>query len=146
MSVFVIIFLILGLFFGFVGALGVVRMPDVFGRLQASTCLATLSTICIGLAGVLYAASRGMGVGTVVKLVIFVVMILLTNPISNHALCKAAYHMGIRPEKGFVIDDYGTDFFDANPEEPVTEEVPEAAENVTSDAPETPAEEGKEEA
>ena len=37
------ILLVLGAFFTFVGVVGVIRMPDVFGRLQASTCIAAWS-------------------------------------------------------------------------------------------------------
>ena len=54
MNIAVTIFLVIGAFFTFVGALGVLRMPDVFGRLQASTCIATLGTINIVIAGILY--------------------------------------------------------------------------------------------
>ena len=32
-----------------------------------------------------------------------------TNPISNHALCKAAYKMGVKPARELVIDDYKED-------------------------------------
>ena len=110
MNIAVTIFLVIGAIFTFVGALGVLRMPDVFGRLQASTCIATLGTINIVIAGVLYAASSDMSAGVIVKLVLFGLLVILTNPVSNHALCKAAYHMGIRPEKGFEPDDYAADF------------------------------------
>ena len=44
MTVAIAILLVIGVFFAFIGVLGILRMPDVFGRLQASTCIATLST------------------------------------------------------------------------------------------------------
>ena len=110
--------MIIGIFFAAVGVYGVLRMPDVFGRLQASTCIATMSTIMIALAAIFYALSRGMSFGVVIKLALFALLILGTNPISNHALCKASYKMGIRPAKRFVIDDYAMDFGDGA-EEPV---------------------------
>ena len=109
MTIAICIFLAVGLIFAAVGTLGVMRMPDVYGRLQASTCIATLGTICIVVAGVLYAISAGMGAGTYVKLGVFILLVLGTNPITNHALCKAAYKMGIKPAKDFVIDDYKED-------------------------------------
>jgi len=101
--------LLVGIFFTAVGVLGVNRMPDVFGRLQASTCIATLGTISVSLAGILYAVSEGMGASAVIKLILILVLVLATNPISNHALCKAAYKMGIKPAKELVIDDYKED-------------------------------------
>ena len=58
------ILLAIGLFFSFVGVLGILRMHDVYGRLQASTCIPTLGNICLMLAGILYAATRTMGGST----------------------------------------------------------------------------------
>ena len=51
------ILLVIGLFFSFVGVLGILRMHDVYGRLQASTCIPTLGNICLMIAGILYAAT-----------------------------------------------------------------------------------------
>lgn len=103
------ILLVIGLFFSFVGVLGVLRMPDVFGRLQASTCIPTMGNICLMIAGILYAATHSMGGSTIVKLVILMLMILCTNPISNHALLKGAYKGGVKPARELVIDDYKED-------------------------------------
>lgn len=110
MTVLIAILIITGAFFGFVGMLGILRLPDVFSRLQASTCIATLSTICINLAGILYVIAEGMSAGTIVKLIILTLCVLVTNPISNHALCKAAYRSGIKPAVPFVMDDHEADF------------------------------------
>lgn len=110
MSVLIAILVIIGAFFGFVGMLGILRMPDVFGRLQASTCIATLSTICINLAGILYVIANGMNGSVIVKLILLTLLVLVTNPISNHALCKAAYRSGIKPAVPFVMDDHAADF------------------------------------
>lgn len=109
MTIAIYCFLAVGLIFSAIGTLGVHRMPDVYGRLQASTCIASLGTICVVVAGVLYACSKEMGVGTYVKLGLLLLLILCTNPIANHALCRAAYKMGVKPAKSFVIDDYKED-------------------------------------
>ena len=85
------ILLAVGVFFTFIGVLGVHRMPDVFGRLQASTCIATLGTLSVVLAGVIYGVSSGSEPMTYIKLaiilllVIFVVGCALTNFMSNTA-------------------------------------------------------------
>lgn len=110
MTVAIAILLVIGVFFAFIGVLGILRMPDVFGRLQASTCIATLSTICVNLAGILYIIQNGLSAGAAVKLGLLAVFVLCTNPVSNHALCRAAYRIGCKPEKPFVIDDYKEDF------------------------------------
>lgn len=103
------ILLVIGLFFSFVGVLGILRMHDVYGRLQASTCIPTLGNICLMVAGIIYAATHSLGGSTIVKLVIIMLMILCTNPISNHALLKGAYKGGVKPAKELVIDDYKED-------------------------------------
>ena len=103
------ILLVIGLFFSFVGVLGVLRMPDVYGRLQASTCIPTLGNICLIIGGVIYAATHSLGASTIVKLIIIMLMILCTNPISNHALLKGAYKSGVKSAKELVIDDYKED-------------------------------------
>ena len=103
------ILLVIGLFFSFVGVLGILRMHDVYGRLQASTCIPTLGNICLMIAGVIYAATHSLGGSTIVKLVIIMLMVLCTNPISNQALLKGAYTGGVKPAKEMVIDDYKED-------------------------------------
>lgn len=104
------ILLAIGVFFTFVGVLGIIRMPDVFGRLQASTCIPSLGNIFLIAGGVVYAIATNLTEpGTYVKLVVILLMVLLTNPISNHALCKAAYKMGVLPASKMVIDDYKED-------------------------------------
>lgn len=103
------VLLVIGLFFSFVGVLGVLRMPDVFGRLQASTCIPTLGNIFLIIGGIVYAAAHSMDASTIVKLVIIMLMILCTNPISNHALLKGAYKGGVKPARELVMDDYKED-------------------------------------
>ena len=103
------VLLAVGLFFSFVGVLGFLRMPDVYGRLQASTCIPSLGNICLILGGVVYAIGYGMDAATVVKLLVIMLMILCTNPISNHSLLKGAYNGGIKPVREMVIDDYKED-------------------------------------
>lgn len=103
------VLLLAGLFFSFAGVLGVLRMPDVYGRLQASTCIPTMGNICLMVGAILHAATHGMGGGTIVKLVLIMLMILCTNPVSNHALLKGAYRGGVKPAKEPVMDDYKED-------------------------------------
>ena len=103
------ILLAVGLFFCLVGVIGVLRMPDVYARLQASTCIASLGTICLMAAGILYAATHALGVSTCIKLALIMLMVLCTNPVSNHALLKGAYKAGVKPAKEPVIDDYKED-------------------------------------
>ena len=43
------------------------------------------------------------------KIVLFVLFVVITNPVSSHALAKAAHKMGVKPAKRFVMDDYKED-------------------------------------
>lgn len=104
----VAVLMAIGLFFAFIGTLGILRMPDVFGRLQASTCISTMGTIFVILASIVYVVANGMSGSVVVKLVLILLFVLGTNPVSNHALCKGAYR-SVKPNPEPIIDDYKED-------------------------------------
>lgn len=101
-----------GAFFAFVGALGVVRFHDTYCRMQASTCIATLGLLGAAAGGLLYAIFVEGSAAMAVKIVVLLLFVLFTNPISGHALCKGAYKHNIRPRRKMVIDDYGEDMPD----------------------------------
>ena len=105
MTLRVIIDILLGLgaFFTFVGVMGVVRMPDVFGRLQASTCIGSLGNIFLALGGIVYAiGTNAAEAGTYVKMIVIMLMVLLT-------MCRAACNSGVLPSSKMVINDYKED-------------------------------------
>lgn len=104
------ILLAIGMFFNVVGVLGIIRMPDIFGRLQASTCIPAMGNIFLIAGGVAYAiATNASEPGTYVKLIVIMLMVLLTNPVSNHTLCRASYKMKVLPTNKLIIDDYKED-------------------------------------
>jgi len=85
-----VIFSLIGAAFLFLGGLGIYRMPDVYNRLQAGTKATTLG-----------AMSLILGIGIIkmedswtwiVKAIIIIVFIAISNPISSHALSRAMYH------------------------------------------------------
>jgi len=87
-----------GAIFLFLGALGIFRLPDVYNRLQAGTKCTTLGAFC---------AIVGVGIAQpdwIFKALIVAVFILLTNPISAHALARASYKSAVRPYEGTVVD------------------------------------------
>lgn len=103
------VFIGVGAFFAFVGTLGVIRFTDTYCRMQASTCIATLGMLGVGVGGLIYAIFLEHNVAMAVKIVVLILFVLFTNPISSHALCKGAYKHNIRPRRKMVIDDYGED-------------------------------------
>jgi multicomponent Na+:H+ antiporter subunit G len=70
------------------GGLGLVRMPDLFNRIQAGTKATTLGTL-LTLAG---AACLRPDWG--LKLLLIAVFILSTNPLSSQVLARAAHRIG----------------------------------------------------
>ena len=87
-----------GTIFLFLGALGIFRLPDVYNRLQAGTKCTTLGAFC---------AIVGVGIAEpdwIFKALIVAVFILLTNPISAHALARASYKSGVPLCEGTVVD------------------------------------------
>ncbi|WLD92161.1 monovalent cation/H(+) antiporter subunit G [Alkalihalobacillus sp. AL-G] len=87
------ILLLIGTFFVFSSSLGLLRFPDVYSRLHAATKSATL-----GVAGVLLAAflfflfDEDMVSG---KLILGILFVLLTAPVSGHMISRAAYRTGV---------------------------------------------------
>lgn len=77
-----------------IGAMGVLRLPDFFTRLHASSVIDTLGCMLIILGLVLQA---GLSLITI-KLILIVIFILFTTPASAHALAKAALHGKLFPQ------------------------------------------------
>lgn len=92
---------LLGAVFLFLGALGMLRMPDVYNRMQAGTKATTLGTLLF-LAGIALRQSHG---ACTLRLAVLAVFVLLTNPISSHALARAAHFIGVPLSERTVQDD-----------------------------------------
>ncbi len=75
----------------FLAALGVLRMPDVFTRLSATSKASTLVKMCIFLA--LALAFDDLGVAT--RALAAVAFVFLTAPLAAHAIGRAAFALGV---------------------------------------------------
>lgn len=85
----------------FLAGLGVVRMPDLFTRMQATTKAATL-----GVVFVLAAAAIEFGeLAVVTRAAAAAVFIAMTGPVAAHLLGRAAYFLGVPLWRGSVRDD-----------------------------------------
>ncbi|MHA1547993.1 MAG: monovalent cation/H(+) antiporter subunit G [Alphaproteobacteria bacterium] len=84
-----------------VGALGLVRLPDVFTRLHAASVIDTAGAGLI-LTGLILIE----GVSLVsVKLLFLILMFGLLGPVAAHAVARAALYAGIKP----MVDEVGAD-------------------------------------
>ncbi len=99
------IFIIIGVIFDILGCIGLVRLPDVYNRLQAATKCVTLGT-CMILLGVLI----NFGFNAIgIKALICMIFILITSPTGAHALARGAHRANIPLWKGSLLDKYKED-------------------------------------
>ena len=104
------VLIVAGLVFAVAGTKGILKMPDTFCRMQASTCISTLGVLGVVLGGALYAFCIMGSVSAGVKVLLIGVLLITINPVGAHAIAKGAYKNGIRPDKEMEIDDYRGDF------------------------------------
>ena len=101
-----------GLVFACAGTIGILKMPDPYSRMQASTCIPTLGMLGAMLGALLIAIFCKEDAGAAVKIAVIALLILVTNPLGSHAIAKGAYKAGIRPEKKMEVDDLGRDLYE----------------------------------
>jgi multicomponent Na+:H+ antiporter subunit G len=87
---------LIGSLFFLLSAIGLLRMPDAFNRMQAGTKATTLGSILF-LVGV--GLMRPDYLGRTLLLALFIV---LTNPVSSNSLARAAH--GYRKRIGAVLN------------------------------------------
>jgi multicomponent Na+:H+ antiporter subunit G len=92
------LFLIIGSLFLFSAGLGVLRMPDTYNRIQTGTKATTLGTIMV-LIGLAF-----LHPAWTLKLIILIFFVMLTNPVSSHALARASHATGIHGTEETVVD------------------------------------------
>lgn len=83
-----------GSFFIMVGAIGLIRMPDVFTRMHAVSVIETMG------AGLLLSGLMIQAGPTILALKLFLVFVLFffTAPVATHALAQAALSAGETPQ------------------------------------------------
>jgi multicomponent Na+:H+ antiporter subunit G len=96
---------VIGVLFNLLGAFGLLRLPDVYNRLQAATKCVTLGT-CMILLGV-FIDFGFSALGT--KAIICIIFILFTSPTSAHAISRGSHIFGLKLWKGSVVDKLAED-------------------------------------
>ncbi len=122
------ILIAVGLAFDLFGCIGLVRLPDVYNRVQAATKCVTLGT-CLILGGT---ALYGMAGAMTIKALLCAVFLLLTSPVAAHAIARGAYRSGVRLWEGSVIDRYGEEVHPAGPPAERTERAGRPEETVAA--------------
>ena len=107
-EILVLICIIIGLVFNALGVIGLIRFPDVYTRMHATTKATTFGTIFLCLGVIVYAIA--MLIGTVdmqyltliLHTIIAVFALAITNAVGAHALARAAHRSGQMPTPGVV--------------------------------------------
>jgi multicomponent Na+:H+ antiporter subunit G len=76
-----------------VGAVGIVRMPDMYTRMHAASVIDTLG-VGLMVAGLMLQAGLSL---VTVKLLFLLALIFFTGPVVSHALAQAALYAGLAP-------------------------------------------------
>lgn len=97
-----VIFIGVGLLFDVLGCIGLVRLPDIYNRLQAATKCVTLGTCMILLGAAIVTGLGPLGV----KALLCMIFLLLTSPVAAHAVARGSYRSGVGLWPGSVIDRY----------------------------------------
>ena len=94
--------ILLGASFMLLAAIGVVRLPDVWMRMHASTKSATFGIGCMALA---LAAWKMHDLGVVMRSIIVIGFVFQTAPVAAHVIGRAAYRKGVVPWSGTMRDE-----------------------------------------
>ncbi|HEX8861890.1 MAG TPA: monovalent cation/H(+) antiporter subunit G [Actinomycetes bacterium] len=95
--------LLLGLAVMTLGVYGIVRFPDVYTQLHASSKAAFL-----GVSLLLVATALGGGPSIYARVVLIVALLSITTPVAAHAIAQAAYHQREPMHAPSAVDESGT--------------------------------------
>lgn len=96
------IFILLGTFFTFISAIGVIRLPDVYSRMHAAGKSGTLGVVFLMLATFIYFIPEGI---INAKILLAIIFVFMTAPLSALMINRSAYRTGVPLEKNSVQDD-----------------------------------------
>jgi multicomponent Na+:H+ antiporter subunit G len=96
-----ILMLVCGTALCVLSSVGILRMPDLYTRMQAAAKAGTLGVACIILATAFHFGS----VAVAVKVIMIMVFIFLTSPAAAHLIARAAYFVEVPIWKRTAYDD-----------------------------------------
>jgi len=96
------ILICIGVLFNIFGCIGLIRLPDVYNRLQAATKCVTLGCCSILLGAFFHFGFIDGGI----KALIAIPILFFSATVAAHALIRGAYRFGAKLDKRSVKDDY----------------------------------------
>jgi multicomponent Na+:H+ antiporter subunit G len=100
-----IVCLLGGLFFMSIGAVGIIRMPDVYHRLHAATKCTTLGLVGLLLAAIFHVHTLDV----VTKALLTLAFTFVASPVGSHMLAKAALADRAPQWEGTLGDEHAKD-------------------------------------
>jgi multicomponent Na+:H+ antiporter subunit G len=90
-----------GSIFMLIGAIGLIRLPDVFSRIHAAGIIDTMGVVMLFVGMILQAGLTLVSI----KILLIILFLMFTLPTATHALARAALDAGMIP----LCDDDDTD-------------------------------------
>jgi len=100
-----LILITIGVLFDLLGCIGLVRLPDVYNRIQASTKCVVLGTTLSLLGAMVWLGTAAV----FVKGALCILFLLITSATAAHALARAAHRSGVSLADESVVDRYEED-------------------------------------
>ena len=97
--------LLSGAFFMLVAAIGILKLPDLYQRLHASSKAATLGVAMLLLGAALHSGD----IGVVSRCIMAIVFFVLTAPVGAHLITRTAYRQNEPLAKGTLSDEWAED-------------------------------------
>jgi multicomponent Na+:H+ antiporter subunit G len=93
-------FIAVSLIFFALSILGLFRLPDVYTRLHCSSLALTFGFVFFVLSVVTYfSAAVESNFSAIVRVFLVALIVLLVGPVLSHAIAKASYESGAKPQK-----------------------------------------------
>ena len=99
------IFIVISVAFNAFGCIGLMRLPDVYNRLQAATKCVTLGTCGIMFGVFIMSGFTSLGI----KALVAIPFIFLASTTAAHALARGAHIFGVKLWDKSVCDKYEDD-------------------------------------
>ena len=100
--------ILIGLVFVGLGIIGLLRFPDVYTRLHASTKATTFGSIFLCIGVIIYSITQylstadGQFLMYITHTIIAIVALAVTNAAGSHAIARAAHKSGQKPDPAVV--------------------------------------------
>ena len=107
-DILIIACLAVGTFFNTLGIVGLLRFPDVYTRMHATTKMTTFGSVFTALAVIIYGGASYLGTSDPsyavlsVHTLIAAVALAFTNALGSHAIARGAHRAGIKPTPAVV--------------------------------------------